>query len=227
MQSMSHSKFKTANMHDIEIIARNKSGDKNISLQSLRSTLSQLTRPIYWGNHGKCKIRENIKKSGMITGEIWASALLHKQPGGRLNTCIKMSSYQYRNPHVKDKTVSPTVLSLKWESPYLGKTVFILRRSPGSYPINSLKLEDAYMCLFWVKILIYALREILQYCMRYHIILDHVIMAPSCIMLNSLAPGGFDYNLKLVIFKLIPTINILSIFCEIAIRWMSQHLTDQ
>ena len=50
--------------------------------------------------------------------------------GGRLN--IKMSSYQYRDSHVKDKTVSPTVLSLTWESPYLGKMVFILRRGPGS-----------------------------------------------------------------------------------------------
>ena len=47
---------------------------------------------------------------------------------GRLN--IKMSSYQYRDSHVKDKTVSPTVLSLTWESPYLGKAVFILRRGP-------------------------------------------------------------------------------------------------
>ena len=43
---------------------------------------------------------------------------------------------------------------------------------------------------------------------------------------NSLAPGGFDYSLKLVNFKLIFTINILSIFCEIAIRWMPKHLTD-
>ena len=49
--------------------------------------------------------------------------------GGRLN--IKKPSYQYRDSHVKDKTVSPTVLSLTWESPYLGKTVFILRRGPG------------------------------------------------------------------------------------------------
>ena len=49
-------------------------------------------------------------------------------PGGRLN--IKMSSYQYRDSHVKDKTVSPTVLSLTWKSPYLGETVFILRRGP-------------------------------------------------------------------------------------------------
>ena len=36
--------------------------------------------------------------------------------------------YQYRDSHVKDKTVAPTVLSLTWESPYLGKAVFILRR---------------------------------------------------------------------------------------------------
>ena len=43
---------------------------------------------------------------------------------------------------------------------------------------------------------------------------------------NSLAPGGFDYSLKLVNFKLIAMMNILSIFCEIAIRWMAQHLTD-
>ena len=42
-----------------------------------------------------------------------------------------MPSYQYRDSHVKDKTVSPTVLSLTWESPYLGKSVFILRRGPG------------------------------------------------------------------------------------------------
>ena len=52
-------------------------------------------------------------------------------PGGRLN--IKMPSYQYRDSYVKDKTVSPTVLSLTRESPYLGKTVFILRRGPGSW----------------------------------------------------------------------------------------------
>ena len=45
-------------------------------------------------------------------------------PGGRLN--IKMP---YKDSHVKDKTVSPTVLSLTWESPYLGKTVFILEQA--------------------------------------------------------------------------------------------------
>ena len=55
---------------------------------------------------------------------------LYYHPGGRLN--IKMLSYQYRDSHVKDKTVSPTVLFLTWESPYLGKTVFILRRGPGA-----------------------------------------------------------------------------------------------
>ena len=48
--------------------------------------------------------------------------------GGCLNT--KMSSSQYRDPHVKDKMVLWP--SLMWESPYLGKTVFILRWALGS-----------------------------------------------------------------------------------------------
>ena len=44
--------------------------------------------------------------------------------------------------------------------------------------------------------------------------------------LNFLVPGGFDYSLKLVNFKLISMMNISSIFYEIAIRWMPQHLPD-
>ena len=68
-----------------------------------------------------------------ILGMVLRSSCLHNVflyvewgPWGRLN--IKMSSYQYRDHHVKYKTVSPTVLSLTWESPYLGKMVFILRQ---------------------------------------------------------------------------------------------------
>ena len=45
-----------------------------------------------------------------------------------------MLSYQCRDSHVKDKTVSSTILSLTWESPYLAKMVFILRWGPGDYP---------------------------------------------------------------------------------------------
>ena len=76
------------------------------------------------------------------------SHCLGHSSGGRLN--IKMPSYQYRDPHVKDKTVSPTVLSLTWESPYLGKTVFILRRGPGSLScsqvtVTDLKIEHPYI----------------------------------------------------------------------------------
>ena len=63
------------------------------------------------------------------------------ESGGRLN--IEMSSYQYRDPHVKDKTVASTVLSLTWESPYLGKTVFILRRGPDCY-MRSCSLAFAF-----------------------------------------------------------------------------------
>ena len=45
------------------------------------------------------------------------------------------------------------------------------------------------------------------------------------IEINSLAPEGFEYSLKLLHFKFISTVNIISIFCEIAIRWMRQYLT--
>ena len=46
------------------------------------------------------------------------------------------------------------------------------------------------------------------------------------VQVNSSAPRGFDYSLDWVSFKLISMINILSIFCEIAIEWMPQHLID-
>ena len=55
---------------------------------------------------------------------------LRWHPGGCLN--IKMLSYQYRDPHVRDKTVLRPSYLKTWESPYLGKTIFILRRPPGS-----------------------------------------------------------------------------------------------
>ena len=45
------------------------------------------------------------------------------KPGSRLNTCIKMSCYQHRNSHFKDKTVSwPSYL-------YNGKSPFLERPS--------------------------------------------------------------------------------------------------
>ena len=97
-----------------------------------------------------------------ILGMVLRSSYLHNVflyvewgPWGRLN--IKMSSYQYRDHHVKDKTVSPTVLSLTWESPYLGKTVFILRQglmivaeaiAPG--PVN---METVFPYIHWILII--------------------------------------------------------------------------
>ena len=43
---------------------------------------------------------------------------------------------------------------------------------------------------------------------------------------NSLIPGRCGFKRKLVIFKLISRINILSTSCKIALRWMPQHLTN-
>ena len=95
-------------------------------------------------------------------------SLLNGCSGGRLN--IKMSSYQYRDSHVKDKTVSPTVLSLTWESPYLGKTVFLLSRGPGVcdalnlkgaanlkwQPITTKQNKVGAMCIFlWLHVSVF------------------------------------------------------------------------
>ena len=43
---------------------------------------------------------------------------------------------------------------------------------------------------------------------------------------NSLAPEGFDYDMRLVVFKLILGIDILINSCEVALRWMSQNPID-
>ena len=44
--------------------------------------------------------------------------------------------------------------------------------------------------------------------------------------INSLAPGRYEWNFRLEIFKLISVINGWGIPCEIALRWMSLYLTD-
>ena len=85
-----------------------------------------------WYYH-KCRIHvfSNVRQHCHLT--FWLPDHYHyhwSRVGAALN--IKKPSYQYRDSHVKDKTVSPIVLSLTWESPYLGKTVFILRRGLGS-----------------------------------------------------------------------------------------------
>ena len=89
-----------------------------------------------WGPGGRlnikmlsCQYQNSHHKDKMVSWPIPDKTVftLTWAPGGHLN--IKMLSYQYRCPYVKDKTVS---LSLTWESPYLGKAVFILTRAPDS-----------------------------------------------------------------------------------------------
>ena len=65
----------------------------------------------------------------------WISDCTRTQ--GAVSLYIKMPSYQFRDPHIKDKTVSWLSSSLTWESPYLGKTVFILKQHPGGKQCSS------------------------------------------------------------------------------------------
>ena len=90
---------------------------------------------------GTCQISERSDHSKSIffaasrLREVWRS-----EPRHDIN--INIPSYRYRDPRVKDKTVSPTVLSLTWESPYLRKTVFILRR--GSDVLQLIEASSFY-----------------------------------------------------------------------------------
>ena len=97
---------------------------------------------IRWWEHGEKGVtdrrtdgRTDRRTDGL--NQSYSCLVAAKKPGGHLN--IKMSSYQYRDSHVKDKTVSPTALSLTWESPYLGRMVFILRWGPVCWP-------SCYLC---------------------------------------------------------------------------------
>ena len=65
------------------------------------------------------------RKTFLITSGLWAPKPFMRWIPGGSQYKVKMTCYQYRDPHVV------TVLSLTWESPYLGKIVIILRWDPG------------------------------------------------------------------------------------------------
>ena len=78
----------------------------------------------------KLRLRKNIFAFSIISlswddTNSWNLSSQRTMTKGCLNT--NMQSYQYGDSNVKDKTVSPTILSLTWETPYLGNMVFILR----------------------------------------------------------------------------------------------------
>ena len=148
-------------------------------------TMRNLMLEIYWGCFLFFVYTNN---SGSATSTF--IVYLCMRPGGRLN--IKMPSYRYRDSHVKDKTVSPTVLSLTWESPYLGKTVFILRQGPVSWVTivvsrlggtagwcsqnksvavlsQSLSLDQVLACVCWWQIAVCILKWLKVFVSLFHL----------------------------------------------------------
>ena len=109
----------------------------------------------WWSQATTCQSWAKIGRMLPASGWYWPRCLT--LPGGCLN--INMPSYQYRDSHVKDKTVSPTVLSLTWESPYQGKTVFILRALMlegrdvyGFRPLLIYQNREYLWCKTWQRI---------------------------------------------------------------------------
>ena len=57
------------------------------------------------------------------------------------------------------------------------------------------------------------------------VLITHACIS-SCLWVNSLAPGKFEWNFRHVIFKQILVIDGWDISCEIALIWMSLDFTD-
>ena len=87
---------------------------------------------IWWRDH---VVQGYFRSNWWLHLDDGAHALARwRKPAPHPNT--NMPSYQHRNPKVKDKTV----LSLKCECLYPGKTVFILRQGPVSYFTNAFSI---------------------------------------------------------------------------------------
>ena len=87
-------------MCDNQLLVRDKPLGAPASVKLVYCHYSDKTVSLFCLNNGICTPEKTV-------------VILKQGPGGRLN--IKMLSYQSRDSHVKDKTVSPSVLSLTWE----------------------------------------------------------------------------------------------------------------
>ena len=133
-----------------------------------------------------------------------------------------MLSYQYKDSHVKDKTVSLTVLSLTCESPYLRKTVFILRWGPGprfnirmtsyqyrkshcgdktilrpSYLHNGISYTGKTTSLYWIRALVSGL---------------HVLSSPSKFHQVGVLRSHSNLSWKLILDRSMTTGKIYSFY---------------
>ena len=62
--------------------------------------------------------------------------------------------------------------------------------------------------------------------MDYHINKEYAMWFSLTFIINSLAPGKFEWNFRYVIFQGILVIDAWGISCEIALIWMSVDFTD-
>ena len=95
-----------------------------------------------------------------------------KTSGGRLK--LKMPSYQYKDSHVKNKTVLPTAASLTWEFPYMGKTVLYWDGAQISHPngqsIGCPSRASKYCVIRWLNCIWCGYRHL-----QYHLIIAYLI----------------------------------------------------
>ena len=83
----------------------------------------------------KCSCQKSVLMHAILN-------IFLEEPGGRLN--IKMSSYQNRDPHVKDKTVSRSYY-LNMEISVPGKDGLYIETGPRMFPFHVCKLRFLVM----------------------------------------------------------------------------------
>ena len=85
---------------------------------------------------------------------LWFHVKLRSHPRPAARLIIQMSSYQYRESHFKDKTVSRQSYRHNGNSYHTGKAVFIIKTGPVSVSYQATKLKSlrprTWVCQEWI-----------------------------------------------------------------------------
>ena len=127
---------------------------------------------------------------------------------------------------VDDNTYSTTILLTDLNfSDKIFKTSTCMIRSR-----TSLKSRTRFKKNFWLQSMIWGSKSVVAlYCMRKGLLV-HVVIKNDVIVIDELigptGPGRFQFNFRLVIFKLTLVNGCRGISYEIPLRWMPLDLTD-
>ena len=123
-------------------------------------------------------------------------------------------------PRKRQGSVCPTssipwLLMTWWQKEPGHQQLWCWRNSPRKFHSQQQKGQSCIVPGKWCSVVLFDL--------MLHMYINFTHLEAQ---FNSLVPGRWGCNLKLVIFKLTSRVDILSFSCEIALRWMPQDFTD-